>query len=69
MGTDIDIFSIGGDWVTPLSASRIEIRPSGTGEPVGTVCGQNGAEQVLDTRNRLPKTRRNRQGREKTGPR
>ncbi|HXO12762.1 MAG TPA: hypothetical protein VN871_10420 [Mycobacterium sp.] len=59
MGTDIDIFYIG----------RIEIRSSVTGEPVGsvaedtvrTVCPQNGAEQVLDTRNGLPKTRRHRQ--------
>jgi hypothetical protein len=69
MGTDIDIFYIGGEWVTPLSASRIEIRSSATGEPVGSVaedmvrsvCQQNGADQVLDTRNGLPKTRRNRQ--------
>jgi acyl-CoA reductase-like NAD-dependent aldehyde dehydrogenase len=69
MGTDIDIFYIGGEWVTPLSASRIEIRSSATGEPVGSVaedmvhsvCQLNGAEQVLDTRNGLPNTRRHRQ--------
>jgi hypothetical protein len=69
MGTDIDIFYIGRQWVNPLSPSRIEIRSSVTGEPVGsvaedtvrTVCRQNGAEQVLNTRHGLPKTRRNRQ--------
>jgi hypothetical protein len=69
MGTDIDIFYIGGEWVTPLSASRIAIQSSATGEPVGSiteamvrsVCRQHGAEQVFDTRNGLPKTRRNRQ--------
>jgi hypothetical protein len=69
MGTDIDIFYIGGEVANPLSASRIEIRSSVTGEPVGsgaedtvrTVCQQNGAEQVLNTRHGLPKTRRNRQ--------
>jgi hypothetical protein len=67
MGTDNDIFYVGEERVTPLSASRIEIRSSATGAPVGSVaedmvrsvCHQNGAEQVLDTRNGLPKTRRN----------
>ena len=69
MGTDIDTFYIGGQWVTPLSTSRIEILSSATGEPVGSVaedmvrsvCQQNGAEQVLNTRHGLPKTRRNKQ--------
>ena len=59
MGTDIDIFYIG----------RIEIRSSVIGKPVGSVaedmmhsvCQQNGADQVFNTRNGLPKTRRNRQ--------
>ena len=58
MRTDIDTIYIGREWVTPLSTSRIEIRSSATGEPVGsvaedtvrTVCQQNGAEQVLNTR-------------------
>jgi hypothetical protein len=69
MRTDIDTIYIGGEWITPLSTSRIEIRSSATGEPVGSVaedmmhsvCQQNGADQVLNTRNGLPKTRRNRQ--------
>ena len=68
MRTDIDTIYIGGEWITPLSTSRIEIRSSATGEPVGSVaedmvhsvCQLNGAEQVLDTRNGSPKTRRNR---------
>jgi acyl-CoA reductase-like NAD-dependent aldehyde dehydrogenase len=69
MRTDIDTIYIGGEWVNPLSTSRIEIRSSATGEPVGSVaedmvrsvCQQNGAEQTLDTRHGLPKTRRNTQ--------
>jgi hypothetical protein len=69
MRTDIDTIYIGGEWSTPLSTSRIEIRSSATGEPVGSVaeymmhsvCQQNSADQVLNTRNGLPKTRRNRQ--------
>jgi len=61
MRTDIDTIYIGREWVTPLSTSRIEIRSSATGELVRSVCQQNAAEQVLDTRNGLPKTRRHRQ--------
>jgi hypothetical protein len=69
MRTDIDTIYIGGEWITPLSTSRIEIRSSATGERVGSVaedmvrsvCQLNGAEQVLDTRNGLPNTRRHRQ--------
>jgi hypothetical protein len=46
MRTDIDTIYIGGEWITPLSTSRIEIRShlirprrrsSATGEPVGSV--------------------------------
>jgi hypothetical protein len=69
MRTDIDTIYIGEEWITPLSTSRIEFRSSATGEPVGSVaedmmhrvCQENGADQVLNTRNGLPKTRRNRQ--------
>jgi hypothetical protein len=69
MRTDIDTIHIGGEWVTPLSTGRIQIPSSATGEPVGSVaedivpsvCRQNGADQVLDTRHGLPTTRRNRQ--------
>jgi len=34
---DIDTIYIGGEWVTPLSTSGIEIRSSATGAPVGSV--------------------------------
>jgi hypothetical protein len=69
MSADIDTIYIGGEWSTPLSTSRIEIRSAATGEPVGSVvedmmhgvCQQNGADQVFNTRSGLPKTRRNRQ--------
>lgn len=69
MGADIDTIYISGEWITPLSTSRIEIRSSATGERVGSVaedmmhsvCQQNGADQVLNTRNGLPKICRNRQ--------
>jgi hypothetical protein len=68
MRTDIDTIYIGGEWITPLSTSRIEIRSSATGQRAGSVaedmarsvCQLNGADQVLNTRNGLPKTRRNR---------
>ena len=60
MRTDIHTIYIGREWVTPLSTSRIEIRSSATGELVRTVCRQNGAEQALNTRHGLPKTRRRR---------
>ena len=32
MRTDIDTIYIGGEWITPLSTSRIEIRSSATGQ-------------------------------------
>ena len=68
MRTDIDTIYIGGEWITPLSTSRIEIRSSATGERVGSVAEdmvhsvrqQNGAGQVLNTRNGSQKTGRNR---------
>ena len=37
MSTDIDTIYIGGQWVTPSSTSKIEIRSPATGEPVGSV--------------------------------
>jgi hypothetical protein len=69
MGADIDTIYISGEWATPMSTSGIEIQSSAPGEPVRSltedmvrnVCQLNGAEQVSNTRNRLPKTRRRRQ--------
>ena len=65
MSIHIDTIYIGGEWITPLSTSRIEIRSSATGEPVGSVaedmvrsvCQRNGAGQVTNTGNGRPKTR------------
>jgi aldehyde dehydrogenase (NAD+) len=37
MSTDNDTIYIGGQWVTPSSTSKIEIRSPATGEPVGSV--------------------------------
>ncbi|HYY02141.1 MAG TPA: aldehyde dehydrogenase family protein, partial [Mycobacterium sp.] len=37
MGTDIDTIYIGGQWVTPLSTNKIEVRSPATGEPLGSV--------------------------------
>jgi aldehyde dehydrogenase (NAD+) len=37
MSTDIDTIYIGGEWVTPSSTSKIEIRSPATGDPVGSV--------------------------------
>jgi hypothetical protein len=66
MGTDTDTIYISGKWATPMSPSRIEIQSSAPGEPVcslaedmvRSVRQRNGAEQVSNTRNGLPKTRR-----------
>ena len=66
MGTNIDIYYIGGQWVTPLSASRIEIRSLATGQQVGSIAEdmvrgvrqQNGAAKVVGMHNGLPTTRR-----------
>jgi acyl-CoA reductase-like NAD-dependent aldehyde dehydrogenase len=37
MSTDIDTIYIGGEWVGPSSANKIEIQSPATGEPVGSV--------------------------------
>ena len=66
MGTDIDTIYISEEGVTPRSTSRIDIQSSAPGEPVRSltedkvrnVCQLNGAEQVLDAGDGLPKTRR-----------
>jgi hypothetical protein len=66
MRTHLDTIYIGGEWVTPLSTSRIEIPSSAAGEPVCSLAEdmvrgvrqRNGAEQVFETGNGLPKTRR-----------
>jgi hypothetical protein len=69
MEIDIDTIDISGEWVAPMSTSRIDVRSSAPGEPVclvaegmvRSVCQRNGAEQVSNTCNGLPKTRRHRQ--------
>jgi hypothetical protein len=66
MGTDIDTVYISGEWATPMSTSRIDNESSAPGEPVCSLAGdmvcsarqRNGAEQILNTGNGLPKTRR-----------
>jgi hypothetical protein len=68
MGTNIDIYYMGGQWVTPLPASGIEIRrwrsasrwARSPRDMVRSVRQQNGAAKVVGMHNGLPTTRRHR---------
>ena len=63
---DGDTIYISGKWATPMSTSRSEIQSSAPGKPVRSLAEdmvrsvrqRNGADQVSNTRNGLPKTRR-----------